>query len=77
MKNHDEIQATGQSLKTQSMIYRTMSAEKSLQYKVPFVWNDIPGNLQECETLIKFKKSFKSHLLQLQDKDPYRLETFF
>ena len=30
---------------TQSMIYRTMSAEKSLQYKVPFVWNDIPGNL--------------------------------
>ena len=62
---------------TQSMIYRTMSAEKSLQYKVPFVWNDIPGNLQECETLIKFKKSFKSHLLQLQDEDPYRLETFF
>ena len=62
---------------TQSMIYRTMSAEKSLQYKVPFVWNDIPENLQECETLIKFKKSFKSHLLQLQDEDPYRLETFF
>ena len=48
---------------TQSIIYRTMSAEKSLQYKVPFVWNDIPENLQECETLIKFKKSFKSHLL--------------
>ena len=54
-----------------------MRAEKSLQYKVPFVWNDIPENLQECETLMKFKKSFKSHLLQLQDEDPYRLETFF
>ena len=62
---------------SQSMIYRTRYAEKSLQYKIPFVWNDVPENLQGCETFTVFKKHFKIHLLQLQDEDPYRLESFF
>ena len=51
---------------TQLMICRTTYAEKSLQYKTPSVWNDIPINLQDCETLTMFKKQFKLHL-QMQD----------
>ena len=47
----------------QPMIYRTTYALKSLQYKSPYIWNEIPQNLQECETLTKFKKQLKAHLL--------------
>ena len=50
----------------QPMIYKTSYALKSIQYKAPFIWNDVPQNLQECETLTRFKKQFKLHLLQMQ-----------
>ena len=50
----------------QPMIYKTSYALKSIQYKAPFIWNDVPQNLQECETLTRFKKQFKLYLLQMQ-----------
>ena len=58
------------------MIYRTSYALKTIQYKVPFIWNDIPQNIQVCETLMSFKKQLKLYLLQMQGiEDSNSLQT--
>ena len=49
----------------QPIIHRTSYALKSLQYRTPFVWNNIPDHLKCCETLSSFKKQLKSHFLEL------------
>ena len=60
----------------QPMIYRTSYALKTIQYKVPFIWKDIPQNIQVCETLMSFKKQLKLYLLQMQGiEDSNSLQT--
>ena len=52
--------------RVETIITRTQSGEKSLQYRGPIVWNVIPENIRDCTTFVTFKKQLKMHLLLLQ-----------
>ena len=42
---------------------KTCYGEKSLQYRAPKLWSDIPENIQNCESYSTFKKQMKKYLL--------------
>ena len=45
---------------------RLQIGEKSLQYRGPKVWNEIPENIRKCGSFKSFKKEMKKYLLELQ-----------
>ena len=52
-----------------TMKYKTSYGQRSLQYRVTEIWNNIPPALHRCETVANFKKKLKSHLLESQDTE--------
>ena len=48
---------------------RLQIGEKSLQYRGPKVWAEIPENIRDCSSFKSFKKEMKTYLLQLQNND--------
>ena len=55
---------------------RTMIGEKSLQYRGPKDWDEIPESIRQCSLFKPFKKQMKAHLLQLRhtEQEPYFAE---
>ena len=47
--------------------YRTCYGEKSLQFREQILWNDLPENVKNSETLKSFKKQMKLYLLSSQN----------
>ena len=52
--------------RTETINCRTGYGQKSIQFREPLAWNDIPENIASCDTISSFKKQLKLHLLESQ-----------
>ena len=66
---HHRYSLRPRSTSVETIDTRLRIGEKSLQYRGPRVWDEIPENIQNSVSFKSFKKEMKKHLLQLQESD--------
>ena len=50
-------------------LYRTVRSQKSIFYKGPKTWNDLPNDLKSLNNINTFKMKLKRYLLEKQSAD--------
>ena len=55
--------STKQLLLTPHNVVTKSYGQRSFQYSIPHLWNQLPDDIRECSSLDQFKSLLKSHLL--------------